>query len=184
MADNMRGRFVWHELMTPDPKAAVLFYGKVAGWTPKPYDKNPDYTMLTYNGMRMGGVLKHDAPRLWLPYIASPNVDVTAREAVELGGEVVKPAADIPDVGRFAMIKDPQSAMPKGPGQGDCQVTNYKLSGSTASYTMTCKEPPMTAEGEMKYSGTDAYTGVLKVSMNGQMMNITYDAKRIGDCPK
>jgi len=42
----------------------------------------------------------------------------------------------------------------------------------------------MTAEGEMKYSGTDAYTGVLKVSMNGQMMNITYDAKRIGDCPK
>jgi predicted enzyme related to lactoylglutathione lyase len=132
MADNMRGRFVWHELMTPDPKAAVLFYGKVAGWTPKPYDKNPDYTMLTYNGMRMGGVLKHDAPRLWLPYIASPNVDVTAREAVELGGEVVKPAADIPDVGRFAMIKDPQGALfvaftplmqssgPRGkPGLGD-----------------------------------------------------------------
>ena len=83
-----------------------------------------------------------------------------------------------------AMIKDPQSAMPKGPGQGDCQVTNYKLSGSTATYTMACKEPPMTAEGEMKYSGTDAYTGVLKINMNGQMMNITYDAKRIGDCPK
>jgi hypothetical protein len=83
-----------------------------------------------------------------------------------------------------AMIKDPQSAMPKGPGQGDCRVTNYKLSGSTATYTMECKEPPMTAEGEMKYSGTDAYTGVLKVNMNGQMMNITYDSKRIGDCPK
>jgi hypothetical protein len=83
-----------------------------------------------------------------------------------------------------AMIKDPQSAMPKGPGQGDCKVTNYKLSGSTATYTMTCKEPPMTAEGEMKYSGTDAYTGTLKVNMNGQLMNITYDSKRIGDCPK
>ena len=83
-----------------------------------------------------------------------------------------------------AMIKDPQSAMPKGPGQGDCRVTNYKLSGSTATYTMECKEPPMTAQGEMKYSGTDAYTGVLKVNMNGQMMNITYDSKRIGDCPK
>ncbi len=83
-----------------------------------------------------------------------------------------------------AMIKDPQSAMPKGPGQGDCRVTNYKLSGSTATYTMACKEPPMTAEGEMKYSGTDAYTGVLKVNMNGQLMNITYDSKRIGDCPK
>jgi len=83
-----------------------------------------------------------------------------------------------------AMIKDPQSAMPKGPGQGDCRVTNYKLSGSTATYTMTCTEPPMTAEGEMKYSGTDAYTGVLKVNMSGQMMTINYDSKRIGDCPK
>jgi predicted enzyme related to lactoylglutathione lyase len=111
MADNMRGRFVWHELMTPDPKAAASFYAKVAGWTPKPYDKNPDYTMLTYGGLQMGGMLKHDAPRLWLPYIATPNVDATAREAVQLGGEVVKPAADIPDIGRFAIIKDPQGAL-------------------------------------------------------------------------
>jgi predicted enzyme related to lactoylglutathione lyase len=135
MDSNMRGRFVWHELMTPDPKAAVLFYGRVAGWVPKPYDKNPDYTMLTYGGVPMGGVLKHDAPRLWLPYIATPNVDVTAREAVQLGGEVVKPAADIPDIGRFAIIKDPQGALfvaftprpmepsrPRGkPGLGDFQ---------------------------------------------------------------
>ena len=111
MADNMRGRFVWHELMTPDPKAAASFYGKLVGWAPKAYDKNPDYTMLTYGGVLMGGVLKHDAPSLWLPYIATPNVDVTAREAVQLGGEVVKPAADVPDVGRFAIIKDPQGAL-------------------------------------------------------------------------
>lgn len=83
-----------------------------------------------------------------------------------------------------AMIKDPKSLMPTGPGQGDCQVTNYKLSGSTATYTMTCKEPPMTAEGEMKYSGTDAYIGLLKINMSGQMMTLNYESKRIGDCPK
>ena len=108
MADNMRGRFVWHELMTPDPKAAASFYGKVVGWQPKPYDKNPDYTMLNYGGKGMGGVLKHDPPSQWLPYIATPNVDSTAREAVQLGGDVVKPAADIPDIGRFAIISDPK----------------------------------------------------------------------------
>ena len=112
MADNVRGRFVWHELMTPDPKAAAVFYGKVVGWAPKPYDKNPDYTMLTYGpSAPMGGMLKHDAPRIWLPYIATPNVDVTAREAVQFGGQVVKPAADIPDIGRFAIISDPQGAL-------------------------------------------------------------------------
>ncbi len=111
MADNMRGRFVWHELMTPDPKAAVLFYGKVVGWQPKPYDKNSDYTMLNYGGKGMAGVLKHDPPSQWLPYIATPNVDSTAREAVQIGGDVVKPAADIPDIGRFAIIRDPQGAL-------------------------------------------------------------------------
>lgn len=111
MADNLRGRFVWHELMTPDPKAAVSFYGKVVGWQPKPYDKNPDYTMLNYGGKGMGGVLKHDPPSQWLPYIATPNVDSTAREAVQIGGDVVKPAADIPDIGRFAIIRDPQGAL-------------------------------------------------------------------------
>jgi hypothetical protein len=83
-----------------------------------------------------------------------------------------------------AMIKDPQSALPKGPGQGDCKVTNYKLSGNSATYTMTCKEPPMTAEGEMKYSSPDAYTGTLKLDMGGQIMTLVHDAKRIGDCPK
>jgi uncharacterized protein len=111
MADDMRGRFVWHELMTPDPKAASVFYGKVVGWVPQPYKNDRSYTMFTYGGKRMGGALKHDAPRVWLLYIATPNVDATAREAVQLGGKVVKPAADIPEVGRFAIISDPHDAL-------------------------------------------------------------------------
>jgi hypothetical protein len=84
-----------------------------------------------------------------------------------------------------AMLKDPQSAMPKGPGGGDCKVTNYKFSGSTATYAMTCTQPaPMNATGEIKYSGTDSYVGTLNIDSGGQKMAMTYDAKRIGDCPK
>ena len=83
-----------------------------------------------------------------------------------------------------AMIKDPASAIPKGPGQGDCEVTNYKVSGNTVTYAMACKAPPMTAVGEMKYASSDAYAGTLKMDMGGQSMTIVHDAKRIGDCPK
>jgi hypothetical protein len=83
-----------------------------------------------------------------------------------------------------AMIKDPQSVIPKGPGQGDCKVANYKLGVNSATYTMTCAEPPMTATGEMKYSGTDAYQGTMKIDMSGQTMTLSYDAKRLGVCPK
>jgi hypothetical protein len=76
------------------------------------------------------------------------------------------------------------SAIPKGPGSGDCKVANFKLGGNTATYTMTCAEPPLTATGEMKYSGTDAYVGTMKIEMAGQTMTMSYDAKRVGACPK
>lgn len=84
-----------------------------------------------------------------------------------------------------AMIKDPQGSVPQGPGGGDCKVSDYKFSGSTATYTMVCTKPtPMTATGEMKYSGSDAYTGTLLMDTQGQKMSVSYDAKRLGDCPK
>lgn len=84
-----------------------------------------------------------------------------------------------------AMIQDPQNSLPKGPGSGDCKVSDYTFTGNTATYKMVCTKPaPMTAVGEMKYSGSDAYVGTMTVDSNGQKMSMTYDAKRIGDCPK
>src|SRR4051794_32996250 len=76
-----------------------------------------------------------------------------------------------------AMIKDPQSAIPKM--DNDCKISGYKLQGNTASYTMTCTQPTeVTATGEMKYSGTDAYTGTLSLTGGGQNFLVSYDAKR------
>jgi hypothetical protein len=83
------------------------------------------------------------------------------------------------------MIKDPQASVPKGLGGTDCKVSGYKFTENTASYTMTCSKPlPMTAVGEMKYSGSDAYTGTITVDSGGQKVSMVYDAKRVGDCPK
>ncbi len=82
------------------------------------------------------------------------------------------------------MLKDPQSAIPKGPGGGDCKLSDYKLSGSTATYKMVCTQPqPMTMVGEMKYSSSDAYTGTIQMDMSGQKVSMDMDAKRVGDCP-
>lgn len=83
------------------------------------------------------------------------------------------------------MIKDPQASVPKGPGGGDCKVSDYKFTASTATYKMECTKPaPMTAIGEMKYSGTDAYVGTISIDSGGQKMSMSYDAKRIGECGK
>ena len=84
-----------------------------------------------------------------------------------------------------AMLKDPASAMPSGPGGGDCKVTDYKFADNTATYKVTCTQPaPLRMSGELKYAGTDAYTGTITVDMGGQNMVMNIDAKRIGDCPK
>ena len=84
-----------------------------------------------------------------------------------------------------AMLKDPQASLPKGPGGSDCKVSDYRFTASTATYKMVCTQPaPMTAVGEMKYSGSDAYTGTISIDSDGQKMSMIYDAKRIGECPK
>jgi Protein of unknown function (DUF3617) len=83
-----------------------------------------------------------------------------------------------------AMLKDPQGAVPKGPEGGDCKISDYKFTESTATYKLTCTQPmAMTMNGEMKYSGTDAYTGTMTMDANGQKMTMAFDAKRTGECP-
>jgi Protein of unknown function (DUF3617) len=83
-----------------------------------------------------------------------------------------------------AMLKDPQGAIPKGPEGGDCKISDYKFTDNTATYKLSCTQPmAMTMLGEMKYSGTDAYTGTMTMDANGQKMAMNFDAKRLGECP-
>ncbi|TXL81695.1 VOC family protein [Vineibacter terrae] len=113
-----QGRFVWYELMTTDTEAAKAFYGKVVGWgtqdMPMP---GMTYTMFTAGETPMGGLLtlpeearKMGAPPHWIGYVAVDDVDASASRAGQLGGSVIVPPTDIPEVGRFAIISDPQAA--------------------------------------------------------------------------
>jgi predicted enzyme related to lactoylglutathione lyase len=112
---DIRGRFVWHELMTTDTKAAVAFYPKVTAWKTQAWDKDPSYTMWVSGKGPFGGIRTlPDAARAagshWLPYIGTPDVDATVQAAQRLGARVTMGATDIPDTGRFAVLADPQGA--------------------------------------------------------------------------
>jgi hypothetical protein len=65
-------------------------------------------------GERMAaGIMKSPipgAPSVWLSYVAVANVDASAARAAKLGAKVMMEAADIPGIGRFAVIQDPQGA--------------------------------------------------------------------------
>lgn len=116
------GRFIWHELMTPDTAAAQDFYRDVVGWTTKKWPgelaEPVDYTMFQVGDKSIGGVMPltadakaMGAPPSWTAYIEVPNVDETVERTKQLGGSVIVPAYSAPDVGRFAILRDPQGAV-------------------------------------------------------------------------
>jgi predicted enzyme related to lactoylglutathione lyase len=113
----VRGRFVWHELMTTDTKSAGTFFSKVIGWKTQPWGEDASYTLVLSGNSQMAGLMnlpedarKMGAPPNWMTYIGTPNVDDTARQAASLGATILKAPEDIPTIGRFAVLQDPQGA--------------------------------------------------------------------------
>jgi len=115
----IHGRYQWYELMTPDPEAAKAFYTKVVGWgmqdVPMP---QMQYSLFTAGETPIAGVMETPAearqpgapPGWWMGYVGVDDVDQTADHAKRLGGAECVPPSDIPGIGRFAVISDPQSA--------------------------------------------------------------------------
>ncbi|MGH8149230.1 MAG: VOC family protein, partial [Steroidobacteraceae bacterium] len=114
---DVRGTFVWHELTTADPGAAGAFYTRVLGWKLQAWDKDPSYAFWSRSGGAVGGLARlpagapaGSAGAGWLGYVAVADVHATAASAERLGGRVVKPATELADGGRYAVLADPQSA--------------------------------------------------------------------------
>lgn len=110
------GRFVWHELHTTDRPRAMKFYATLLGWETKDVPMGPGdpYGLCLLGGTDIAGITKSMAPAHvpphWLPYIAVDDVDASVAKLKELGGKVLNAAMDIPNVGRFAAVADPQGA--------------------------------------------------------------------------
>jgi predicted enzyme related to lactoylglutathione lyase len=116
MASVMKGQFVWYEDMTKDPREAIAFYSEVVGWRTEPF-QGSDYTMWVSKQGPLGGVMKQageqakeGAPAHWLAHVQVDDVEAAAARAKLLGGRIYKAPTDIPTVGRFAVIADPQGA--------------------------------------------------------------------------
>lgn len=110
---NPHGSWIWYELLTTDADAAIDFYGKIIGWTPSRFPGSPaDYTILNAGADGVGGVMKNPMPTApaWLGYIGVDDVDATVVKIESLGGKVHMPPTTMEQVGRMAMVEDPQGA--------------------------------------------------------------------------
>lgn len=134
----MTQSFFWYELMTSDPKAATDFYADVVGWTPQAFGGDSDYTVLNVGERGIGGIMAIPAdaknlPPCWVGYIHSTDIDADAKRIADGGGSIHKPPADIPQVGRFAVLTDPGGAvfmMLQPSGSGDMPPMGNDTAGT------------------------------------------------------
>ena len=111
----MADGFVWYELVTTDIDKAVDFYGKVVGWDFKDSGMpGIKYMLFGKDGKDVGGIMSWsqagapDMPPEWMGHIHTAKLDEELKSVVADGGTIVKPAMDIPGIGRFAVVLDPQ----------------------------------------------------------------------------
>ncbi len=111
------GGFVWYELITHDPGAAAAFYAEVVGWSIEVVAMPGfDYRLGKVGDRRIVGIMPPppdrpaDAPDSWYGYVGVDDVDARAAALAAAGGSVPKPAFDIPQVGRMAVVADPHGA--------------------------------------------------------------------------
>jgi predicted enzyme related to lactoylglutathione lyase len=119
---NQPGSFCWNELATTNTTKAGDFYVNLFGWgkdvqtSDSPHLGPMEYTMFTNGGKPSAGMYKiqpemGEVPPHWLVYFAVDDCDAKAQKATELGAKIFAPPADIPGIGRFSILQDPQGAV-------------------------------------------------------------------------
>jgi predicted enzyme related to lactoylglutathione lyase len=111
------GDFVWYELVTEDSDAAADYYGKVIGWSMEDSGiPGMRYTLAKVGDRQVAGLMDFPPEMAvkrpaWLGYILVADVDAMAEKVKQAGGSVHREPADIPEVGRFAVVADPLGAV-------------------------------------------------------------------------
>ena len=106
----------WNELLTNDTAKAIDFYTKLFGWKTKTDAGDVPYTEIINGEEHIGGIMQIQPnmgpmPPNWGIYIAVSDCDATVQKTTSLGGRQYVPPTDIPNVGRFAVLSDPQGGV-------------------------------------------------------------------------
>jgi predicted enzyme related to lactoylglutathione lyase len=111
------GMFSWNELMTIDSDGARKFYEELLGWKFVEFPmEGISYWVIKAGDEEIGGIMNippepGGIPPHWGAYVTVDDVDASAKKVKELGGRIMVPPTNIPEVGRFCVFHDPQGAV-------------------------------------------------------------------------
>jgi predicted enzyme related to lactoylglutathione lyase len=111
------GEIAWNELFTPEVGVSKRFYAAVFGWS---YDSFPtegyEYTVAKTPEVAVAGLSPvvlgpvNTTQAYWLSTIEVEDVDLAVAMAAELGAAIIQQPKDMANVGRFAVLRDPNGA--------------------------------------------------------------------------
>ena len=107
------GKFIWHDLLTPDAHLAGNFYQKLFGWQ---IEYQGNYAVVSNGDKRIAGILQlkpsadtvHPKSGVWLPSVSVEDIDTAVSKVKANGGTVLKGPLDMEKRGRAVLISDPQ----------------------------------------------------------------------------
>ncbi len=109
------GTPMWVDHSSPDVKASAQFYGQLFGWQAQDMGEEAGhYTMFTSNGKMVAATtppMSPNTPPSWSTYIATNNVEETARKVAEAGGQTLVGPMQVMDQGSMAVFADPTGAV-------------------------------------------------------------------------
>lgn len=116
---NEQNRHWWHELNTWEPEMALAFYGRTLGWQfePHPLPDGSAYWIARKDTKPIGGVFELTAPKFegvpthWMTYLSVASMRDAEGSTIGAGGEIMRPAVNIPGVGKLAVMSDASGAM-------------------------------------------------------------------------
>lgn len=107
----------WVDLMAPDPRMAMDFYGALLAWDfTDTGDEAGNYLMCTVGGREVAGIGgtqpgQESTPAAWTTYLATEDVDKTAAAISAEGGQLLVEPMDVMSAGRMAVAADPTGAV-------------------------------------------------------------------------
>ena len=107
------GKFIWHDLLTPDPQSAGKFYEKLFGWQ---IEHQGHYAVVRHNDKLIAGILQAEPPEgrsrhgVWIPSASVADVDAAASRVRAEGGKLLKGPVDMDRRGRAVLVSDRQGA--------------------------------------------------------------------------
>ncbi len=113
------GSIGWCELLTTDTEAAISFYTALLNIESETADMpgGTRYTVYMAGQFPLAGTMampeevrRMNIPPHWSVYFQVDSVDETVQKAKALGATVALQSFDVPSVGRFGFVLDPQGA--------------------------------------------------------------------------